>query len=237
MLPATLKPVVRLRYLPYVTLALALVAIACQSIDQLSGWLIYERVAILNGQAWRLLTGHLTHWSADHFLWDVVMFLVLGAVVERRDRLAFILTVVASATAITTALWLGHPEIAEYRGLSGIDSALFTHAALLLHRDGRRFNQPLLRHISVALLMAFAAKLIYEIASKNTLFVDSASAGFVALPAVHVIGGLAGCAVGACCKVRFWIAPSAPTSAAAIEDVSSPAVYPHRELRHRAPQR
>ena len=181
---------------PLYTIGLAIFCIAAHAHQQLSDWLAYDRTAIQAGEIWRLLTGHITHYSADHLLWDALMFVVLGLLVEGRCRGSFVVTVLASATAITVVLWFAHPQVAAYRGLSGIDSALFTHYAILLHRDGRRFNQPLLRHTSVALLLAFAAKLVYEITTGNTLFVDSI--GFISLTMVHAVGGLAG-AVSAVC--------------------------------------
>jgi rhomboid family GlyGly-CTERM serine protease len=187
---------IRLSSFPIVTVALTLAAIALQAHDQLGDWVAYDRAAIQNGEVWRLFTGHLTHYNTDHLLWDVVMFLVLGVMIERRHRAGVVTTIIASATAITSALWLCHPAVAEYRGLSGIDSALFTLMAIVLYRDGRRSSQPLIRLISAGLLVALAAKLTYEMASGNTLFVDSDTAGFTALPAVHLTGGITGIAVG-----------------------------------------
>jgi membrane associated rhomboid family serine protease len=118
------------------------------------------------------------------------MFVVLGVLVEGRHRGSFVVTVLASATAITAVLWFAHPEVAAYRGLSGIDSALFTNAAILLYVDGRRFNRPVVRRMSALLLIGFVAKLIYELASGSTLFVDSTD--FVSLASVHAVGGFVG---------------------------------------------
>ena len=196
----------RVRSWPLTTMALALVGIAAHFQEPLSAWLTYDRTAIQAGETWRLLTGHLTHYSADHLLWDVLMFVVLGVTVERRNRVGFIVTVIASASAITAVLWLAHPQIEEYRGLSGIDSALFTQAAIYLHRDGRRLNRPLVRQISLALLVAFSLKLVYEIASGDTLFVDSSD--FVSLAVVHAAGGLVGVVSAVCTPGSVSRSPS-----------------------------
>jgi rhomboid family GlyGly-CTERM serine protease len=169
---------------------LAIFCIAAHAHQPLSDWLAYDCTAIQAGEIWRLLTGHLTHYSADHLLWDTLMFVVLGVLVEGCHRGNFVATVLASATAITAVLWFAHPEVAAYRGLSGIDSALFTNAAILLYIDGRRFNRPLVWRISALLLVGFVAKLIYELASGSTLFVDSTD--FVSLPSVHAVGGFVG---------------------------------------------
>jgi rhomboid family GlyGly-CTERM serine protease len=172
------------------TIALAILCVAAHVHQPLSDWLAYDRMAIQAGETWRLLTGHLTHYNADHLFWDVLAFVVLGVMLERRHRVGFITTVIASATAITAVLWFAHPKVAEYRGLSGIDSALFTGAAIHLYADGRRFKRPLVQLISTGVLAGFIAKLVYEFASGNTLFVDSAD--FVSLASVHAIGGIVG---------------------------------------------
>jgi hypothetical protein len=77
-----------------------------------------------------------------------------------------------------------------YRGLSGIDSALFTNAAIQLYADGRRFRRPAVQLVSAGLLVGFVAKLVYELVSGSTLFVDSTD--FASLASVHVIGGFVG---------------------------------------------
>jgi rhomboid family GlyGly-CTERM serine protease len=171
-------------------MALTIFCLAAFANQPLGDWLAYDRTAIQTGELWRLLTGHLTHYSADHFLWDVMMFAVLGVMIERRHRGGFVVSVLASATAISAVLWFGHPEVTAYRGLSGIDSALFTHAAIHVYAEGGRLRRPFVQFVSAGLLVGFIAKIFFEITSGHTLFVDSTD--FVSLAAVHAIGGLVG---------------------------------------------
>ena len=70
--------------MPILTLAVAFVAIAFGFFPAWEAAMSYRREEIARGQIWRLVTCHLTHWNADHRLWDVVMFVVLSCVVERR---------------------------------------------------------------------------------------------------------------------------------------------------------
>jgi rhomboid family GlyGly-CTERM serine protease len=151
----------------------------------------FDRAEIAGGQYWRLLAGHLTHCNREHLLWDVLMFGVLGAMIERRSRGWFLATFLGAAAAISLALWFGHAELEHYRGLSGIDSALFTCAMLMMLDEARQARRSTAWAI-VALGTGFAAKIGWEAATGSTLFVDSGRAGFVPLPLVHVVGGIAG---------------------------------------------
>ena len=40
--------------------------------DHAAAVLRYERAAVLSGEAWRLLTGHLVHADRSHLLWNVL---------------------------------------------------------------------------------------------------------------------------------------------------------------------
>jgi hypothetical protein len=124
--------------------------------------------------------------------WDVVLFVVLGAIVESRDRIGLMVTLTGSALAISAMLWCCCPTIFEYRGLSGIDSALFAHAAIVLCIDARRAGHTVTYRLILLSVLGFAAKIGYELDSGTTVFVDSAGADFTALPSVHMMGGLVG---------------------------------------------
>src|SRR5687767_9327213 len=77
--------------LPCITLSLAMISLVALFSPQLSSLLELDRTAVsYGGQWWRLLTGHLTHWNLDHFTWDCIVFLVLGAYTERTNRTTFI---------------------------------------------------------------------------------------------------------------------------------------------------
>jgi hypothetical protein len=56
---------------------------------QLAVMLEYNRTSIANGEIWRLVTGSIVHWTTDHLFWDLLMFVVLGAAIERRGHVMF----------------------------------------------------------------------------------------------------------------------------------------------------
>jgi rhomboid family GlyGly-CTERM serine protease len=158
---------------PWITLAVALAAIV------IPGRFEYDRTAILRGEVWRLVTGHLTHWSPDHLLWDVVAFVTLGFVCERRH--AFYGTVLlASALSVSLVLWIVCPEVTAYRGLSAVASALWFWAALIIAE--RRLMA------GFVLLALFFGKVLIELSTGTSIF----ASGITVLPSVHLIGAAAG---------------------------------------------
>lgn len=93
---------------------------------------------------------------------------------------------------VSAGLWWRHPELPTYRGLSGLDTALFVYMAtdLLLGAWRERRLTPGL--VSAALLTGLLAKLGYETFTGQTLFVDSAASGFAVVTLAHSVGALVG---------------------------------------------
>jgi hypothetical protein len=104
--------------------------------------------------------------------------------------------VAVSALLISLVLWFALPHMATYRGLSGIDSALF--ALLTTRIAGQSVADKNWLNLSVVSVVGigFAAKVGFEVLSGTTLFVDSAAAGLIPVPLAHVVGGLVGMACG-----------------------------------------
>ncbi|HEX6810481.1 MAG TPA: rhombosortase [Planctomycetota bacterium] len=155
----------------------------------LAGALVLER-SRLSAEPWRLLTGHWTHWSADHLIWNVLVFGALGALMELRSRARFLACIVVSALAISAALVVLQPQVAHYRGLSGIDSALFAAVVVALLHDALAAGR---WRTASCLVLAFAgllAKIVFESTTGRLLFVDAAA--FTSVPLVHAVGAMVG---------------------------------------------
>jgi rhomboid family GlyGly-CTERM serine protease len=149
------------------------------------------------GRWWGVFTGHFTHWNGSHLLWDAVAFVTLGIFCCRFSRRRFWCTLLASAIAIPVAIILWLPEMTSYRGLSGIDSALFGLAlvefAKLAQREGRRG----LLLLAGLVGGGFALKVVFEFVSGGAFFVSAGEIEFVNVPLAHLVGF--GCGVmGAC---------------------------------------
>jgi membrane associated rhomboid family serine protease len=160
------------------TVALTMIAVAAALLP--GSWLELQR----GGASWRIATCHFTHFTYEQLAWDALVFLLLGLASARGNRGAFRATLLASVVLVPIAV-LAFSNVTTYRGLSGIDSALFG----LLLVESRKSRV-------VALCgVAFAAKMIFEMKTGATLFVHSGA--FTAVPAAHVAGALVGVIAGA----------------------------------------
>lgn len=169
---------------PWLTLALAVVVVAVHAVPGAPELLALDRGA--PAELWRWLTGHLTHFSWDHLAWDLGVAVVLGAWLERRDRARLAGLWLAGSVAIAAAFWWATPELSSYRGLSGLDAALYAAVAVELWRSsaGRE------RWAALALALTLAGKVVYEVATGHTLFADDT--GWTPVPLAHAVGGLVG---------------------------------------------
>ena len=171
-------------------------------------------------EVWRIFTCHFTHYDLEHLFWDGVMFAALAAVLESRSRGRLIGCIVASAVAIPLAIQVFLPDVPTYRGLSGIDSALFTLVVGVPLKEA--FND--LRRDRVILLsllaLGFVAKVTYELITGQVLFANSSAFTPVALS--HVVGGAVGLVLAfgyrprdsedrTCCSFRAFLAEVLPS--------------------------
>ena len=183
------------------TWAVALAAVVVHFVPDAAPWLQYDRQAVWAGAWWCCLTGHLVHWNTEHLVWDLLMFVVLGYLIERQSRGRLLWLWLGSAAAISSFVWIARPDVATYRGLSGIDTALFVYLAVMLVVDAvhhRQFGRGLAAGM---LLTGLAGKLFFESATGGTLFVNSAAAGFGVLIEAHLLGAAVGMLmVGLCCR-------------------------------------
>lgn len=158
------------------------------------GWteaLEMNRAALARGELWRLLTGHFAHFTTEHLNWDVAVFVALGALVELRSRRHFVVVLAGGALAISLGVWWLQPQFASYRGLSGIDSALFGFVAADIFRlagaEGRRGPAV----AAVLAMTLFVAKIVFELVTGRAVFVES-DVAFAPVPFAHLVGVLVG---------------------------------------------
>jgi membrane associated rhomboid family serine protease len=156
------------------TFSLTLLVIAAALLP--GSWLELQR----GGAMWRIATCHFTHFTHEQLAWDALVFLLLGIICARGSRGAFRATLLASVVIVPIAV-LAFSNVTTYRGLSGIDSALF---GLLLVTEWRR------SWIVALCGVAFVAKMIFEMRTGATFFVHSDP--FIAVPVAHIAGALVG---------------------------------------------
>jgi len=182
--------------LPAASLLLFVFAVAVSALPGFAGSLQYDRDAIVRCEVWRLVTSHFTHWSGDHLFWDAMAFAVLGWLCERNGVGSFLRCIGLSVLLIPLTLWFALPQMATYRGLSGIDSALFALLAARGVREAASDKNWLKLGLVGIVSVGFAAKIGFELFTGTTLFVDSAATGLIPVPLAHVVGGIVGIACG-----------------------------------------
>jgi len=182
--------------LPPLVIALcAMVAALCPAAGDI---LQFDRARILSGQWYRLLTGHLTHFTASHLAWDLGVFIGLGLIAGAIDGRGTAVTLALAAVAIPLGVLQFQPALQTYRGLSGLDSALFVFLVcrqLWVAEDGLGTTGLGLAWAPFGCLVVFGAKVVFECVTGRTLFVSGAGT-FTAVPLAHAVGGACGAAVG-----------------------------------------
>jgi rhomboid family GlyGly-CTERM serine protease len=148
----------------------------------------YERSRVAAGEVWRLLTGQMVHWTTRMAAWDLGMLLGLTAWLEiREDRRLAAATLALGAVLTAVAVHLS-PDLAMYRGSSGMASALFVLAAFRIADS----PDPWTRALAVSAVALFLAKAAFESLAGETLFAGPLPEGVRVVPLVHLLGGLAG---------------------------------------------
>ena len=178
---------------PVWTVAVLLGATISYQCPSVASLLVYDRDAVLHGEAWRLVTSHLVHFDGWHFAYDLLAFGIAGALVEPSGRRHLCAVSLITAVSICTFLLVARPEMTAYGGLSGVACAVLTYLALL----GLGDEQPW-RMVCRSALVVLAVKLGVECATGASILPYPSPVVFVPVWEAHVIGcGVAGLYFGA----------------------------------------
>ncbi len=172
---------------PLAVLVCAALAAAASGNDGAAA-LRYSRAAVADGEWWRLLTAHLVHLGTGHLLLNLAG-LALVCWLTGSDYRATVWwgIVLASAATIGAALYVLHPGVAWYVGLSGVLHGLLAGGLVPALRGRDRAAG------IVAVLLA--GKLAWE-ALAGPLPGAEQTAGGPVLVEAHRYGALAGVIVG-----------------------------------------
>ena len=151
---------------------------------EIAGAFQYQREALIEGQYWRLFTGHWVHLGWQHLTMNLgglaVIWLLFG------DALSGIRAwIMAAGIALFTSasLLFVQPEIEWYVGLSGLLHGLLAAGALLSLRAS-----PVVSSLALLLLVG---KLSVELASGGSSQVEAIIGGPILIHA-HLYGALGG---------------------------------------------
>jgi hypothetical protein len=153
-----------------------------------------------DGSSITLLSGHFTHYGSAHAWPDIAAFMLWSSWVERRSRGLLLLDVFVLAPLLSLAVLQIHPELSEYRGLSGLDALLLAEVFVLLFEDATLSSTR--RALGVVLAVALAGKAVFDACLERTFWGHQLD-GVTIVYTVHFMGAALGAlAAFASVKVR-----------------------------------
>lgn len=167
--------------LPIITVTVVVMSLFASLYSPMADLLVYDRHEILRGEYWRLLGGHLVHFSPLHLLLDIVMFSISGVLIEQRIKLSIVAFYLAMSTVISIALLLLDPALSTYGGLSGLVFGNITYLVLA--------NQRLIpsgHTIATVVVVLLLVKNIIDYISPITVLDMFSAQPFVAVPLSHL---------------------------------------------------
>ena len=169
--------------LPWRTLLLTVVAtVAYLALGPAPDRWIFDRIAIGEGEWWRLLTAHWVHGDTSHAGWDIGALFLLGILFESKLQGRLLLVLLAATAAVDAWLWWGEPALNFYCGLSGILNGLMILGLLQLWRE--------LSHPVILLIASGAGlKILIEIQLGQAMLTQTA---WPSLPQAHAAGFVCG---------------------------------------------
>ncbi|MCH6257045.1 rhombosortase [Puniceicoccaceae bacterium K14] len=176
-----------MKKLPYFTLGLAGLSTLIQIFPAFQHLFQWDRTAIAEGEIWRIVTGHLSHWTPSHFAWDLIVFIILGLILEQRSRKTLILSTLTTIALSHIALSY-FSEYIHYRGLSAIDTAFFAHGLLLWASHSFRSRNIASGTLSLIAFIGMILKTIIELRHPDPIFSSSLGQGINVATITHIAG-------------------------------------------------
>lgn len=151
--------------------------------DALLQLLRFDRAGVIEGEVWRLLSGHLIHLSWNHLLLNMAGLVLLMLLFESAWQVRDIVWGgLFAALSISLGIYVFFPDIGWYVGLSGVLHAWFAIASIRLWSSQRRF--------AGLLLTVLIAKLVFEnVAATAT---DTDWLGGAVIQQAHLLGAISG---------------------------------------------
>ena len=147
----------QLRRPPWLFLALGLATLAIQVVPAWRNALLYDRAALVEGEWWRVWSGHLVHFGWPHFVADAGLFLIMGWLLHVRHPVFSHVALLLMPAFISAALYWFDPAMSRYGGLSAVNLGLLLYLALQgWRRDWADWFWP-------AVLLIYVGEVIFEI--------------------------------------------------------------------------
>jgi len=162
-------------------------------------WLRFDRAAIMSGEYWRFVSGHLVHLGLSHLMLNAAGFLLIWFLISAHfDPRLWLVITVSVIIGIDLGFWFLEPDLQWYVGLSGLLHGLLAAGVVGGIRSGR---------VDVWVLgAALIGKLAYE-QMLGPLPGSEESSGGAVIVAAHAYGALAGAIMAAVIMIRVRTPP------------------------------
>lgn len=171
--------------LPFLTLLLVVGSLLVFLLPAAASYFIYDREQIFAGEWWRLVTGAGVHFSWSHLIYNAVILLVAGWLLECKNRPCFVWLVVITSVVSSLYFLFVLTEMKNYAGLSAIASAVVVFLCLMNIKEN-----PGTRWLWIVILILFVTKVAYESVMQQAFFVSYASVNIRVIPSAHIIGAM-----------------------------------------------
>ena len=108
------------RQIPFLTLGLLMLIVALHFLVPDKSSLYFSAEDIVNGQAWRIISGHFMHADTPHLFWNCLGLGVLGTLIEQHSRTVFLAALGTGIVAVGALLLSPFSDLQYYCGLSGV---------------------------------------------------------------------------------------------------------------------
>lgn len=170
---------------PIYTIGVIALCVASSKVNALASLFVYDREAIFRGEIWRLITSHFVHFGDMHLIYNIVVFGIIGWIIEYKGHKNFKSLCLLMACSISAILMVFKPDMIYFGGLSGIVCGSILYCSLLCLRE-----QSPWRTISIFSIIFLFVKISMETYNSGSLLPYWGTQDFVPVPLSHITGSL-----------------------------------------------
>ena len=125
------------KQIPILTISLLAILICLHWLVADKTALYFSAAGIVDGEIWRIISGHFMHADLKHLLWNCLGLAVLGTLLEHRSRTVLLATLGTGIIFVSALLLTPFAQLEYYCGLSGVLNTLLLVALWLEWKSTR----------------------------------------------------------------------------------------------------
>lgn len=150
-------------------------------------FLCFDRAALLEGQIWRLWTGHWVHFSHSHLWWNMAAMVCAATWLERVQPGRLLRFSAIAAPLLSLGLAVIETDMAIYGGLSGVGTGVIALLGFSLISSQKSVSD---HRVGIGVLVLVIAKLSHDTISTSALLSNFDNPEIQTAPTAHLLGAL-----------------------------------------------